>query len=94
MNGRGLNNFLPLILLLFLVACKHQPAKAPEKSTTPTSGEITLVADESVAPVILDAANTFHAIYGDATIHVSIKAEPEAVSDLVNDSVKLIVITR
>jgi phosphate transport system substrate-binding protein len=78
----------------FLISCTDKTKKPEAKSDTPTSGEITLVSDESVAPLMMAETNTFGAIYPEATIHVSVKSEPDAVSDLMNNKVKLIVIPR
>lgn len=86
-------------ILVFLVAalltsCKNKKSKPPVKTDTPTTGHITISADESFAPVVKDEANNFMAIYHQAKIDVNFKPEPDVVADLLNNKVPLIIIAR
>jgi len=73
---------------LFFAGCKS------EYSDTPTYGELTLSADETFQPLIDSEVKTFVGIYNYADIKVDYKPEVEAFSDLMNDSVRLIIAAR
>jgi phosphate transport system substrate-binding protein len=86
--------FLLTGLLPFFSACKSGPEK-PTFTDKPTSGEITIVCDESYQPLISVESDTFHSIYQYATVHVKYLPEGEAFKELVNnDSIRLIVSSR
>lgn len=86
--------FLLAGLLPFLSACHSGPEK-PTFTDTPTSGEITIVCDESYQPLISVESDTFHSIYQRAAVHVKYLPEGEAFKELVNDdSVRLIISSR
>jgi phosphate transport system substrate-binding protein len=90
------NRFLFLLagVLPLFSACKSGPEK-PKFTDTPTSGEITIVCDESYQPLISVESDTFHSIYQYATVHVKYLPEGEAFRELVNnDSVRLIISSR
>jgi len=81
-------------LFPFFSACKSGPEK-PTFSDTPTSGEITVVCDESYQPLISVESDTFHSIYQYAQVHVKYLPEGEAFKELVtNDSIRLIISSR
>ena len=80
--------------IFFLTACHSGPEK-PRFTDTPTSGEITIVCDESYQPLISVESDTFHSIYQNANVHVKYLPESEAFKELVtNDSVRLIITSR
>src|SRR6187431_2952972 len=83
-----------ILWLAILFACKNKTSKPPVETDTPTTGQITISADESFAPVVNDEVNNFMAIYRQAKIDVNFKSEPDAVSDLINNKVRLIIISR
>jgi phosphate transport system substrate-binding protein len=79
---------------LFLSACSQGPNK-PKFTDTPTSGEITIVCDESYQPLISAETDTFLGIYHYAKVNVKYLPEGEAFKELVsNDSIRLIVAAR
>ena len=81
-------------LLAILSSCNHTPDK-PKFSDTPTSGEITMVCDESYQPLVSAEADTFQGIYHYAKVHVKYLPEGEAFKELVsNDSIRVIVAAR
>lgn len=86
--------FYFLISLFFLFSSSCKSSKPPVETDTPTTGQITISADESFAPVVNDEANNFMAIYHEAKIDVNFKSEPDAVSDLIKNKVRLIIISR
>ncbi len=93
---RGRKKKIPLLILVFpfLSACHFGPEK-PSFTDLPTSGEITIVCDESYQPLISVELDTFHHIYQSATVHVKYLPEGEAFKQLVtNDSIRLIVSSR
>lgn len=87
-------SYLLIGLLPFFTACSSGPVK-PKYTDTPTSGEITIVCDESYEPLISVEAETFHSIYQYASVNVKYLPEGEAFKQLVsNDSIRMIVCSR
>ncbi|CAN5411549.1 substrate-binding domain-containing protein [soil metagenome] len=86
--------FLLLGFLPFFSSCQSGPKK-PTFTDTPTSGEITIVCDDSYQPLISVESDTFHSIYQNATVHIKYLSEGEAFKELVNnDSVRAIISCR
>lgn len=61
---------------------------------TPTSGTITIAADESFEAIAQAEVNTFNGLYKYATITPQFVSEQECFKRLMNDSVRLIITTR
>jgi phosphate transport system substrate-binding protein len=61
---------------------------------TPTAGEITIAADESLRPLVEASVKAFEGIYGNAHINIIYASESEAVHLLLKDSVRLTFLTR
>jgi phosphate transport system substrate-binding protein len=83
-----------LIILIYCCSCnssvKHEPY-----TDTPTSGEITIVADESYQPLVQVQIDTFMEIYKYAKINVKYLPESEVFNALMNnDSVRLAIVSR
>lgn len=86
--------FLFLGIFPLFSACTSGPVK-PTFTDTPTSGDITIVCDESYQPLISVESDTFHSIYQYATVRVKYLPEGEAFKQLItNDSVRLIICSR
>lgn len=86
--------FFLFSLIPFFSACTSGPVK-PTFTDTPTSGEVTIVCDESYQPLISVESDTFHSIYQYATVHVRYLPEGEAFKQLVtNDSIRMIICSR
>ena len=83
--------FLPV--LLFTNSCKDRD-KNGKVLDTPTSGFIKIAIDESLRPLIDAQVTTFEALYTRADIESHYYAEAEAIDALMNDSVRLAVVTR
>jgi phosphate transport system substrate-binding protein len=79
-------------LVLILVSCKNGSTK--EILDTPTSGNIKISVDESFMPVMDAEVYSFTHIYNNAKITPSYKPEYDVISDLMNDSVKVIVTSK
>lgn len=62
--------------------------------STPTSGNTNVSVDESFQPIIESHVNTFEGIYKRADIDAAYKPEGEVVKDLINDSTRLVVLSR
>jgi phosphate transport system substrate-binding protein len=89
-----MNNIILNILLGFCLLFFSCGDRSSEFSDTPTSGKISISADESIQPLISAEVDSFEGIYKYAQIDVSFKSESEAINDLINDKVRLIVIPR
>jgi phosphate transport system substrate-binding protein len=79
-----------ILLIAFYFGCTNSDAP----SDTPTTGELTLTADETYQPLIDSEVDTFNKIYTYADVKVRYKPETEAFNDLMNDSVRLIIVPR
>jgi phosphate transport system substrate-binding protein len=88
MNNKALSLLLILSLLL-LTRCNSDGY-----TDTPTTGELTITVDETFKPFIDSEISTFEGIYNYADVTVSYKPEGEAFNDLLNDTVKLIIVSR
>lgn len=82
--------YIFLALLLFVVACKR--GKGPPD--TPTSGTIHISVDESFQPLLDTEISVFQDLHPEAHIIASYKSERDCYRDLVNDSARLIIVTR
>src|SRR5690242_455049 len=81
-----------LHLILFLFSSCHSGPEKPTFTDLPTSGEVTIVCDESYQPLISVENDTFQSIYKYAKVNVKYLPEAEAFKELVsNDSIRLIV---
>lgn len=69
-------------------------AESPIDEDTPTQGKISISIDESLQPVIDSQIYTFEGIYQQAKIKASYKSEVDCMNDLLNDSARIVVITR
>jgi len=78
-------------LAIFLISHLGCNSENPD---TPTTGEITISVDETFKPFIESEIFTFEGIYNYADVNVSYKPEGEAFNDLMNDTVKLIIVSR
>lgn len=63
-------------------------------SDTPTTGNLTISVDETFKPLIESEIDTFQGIYAYAKVKAYYKPESEAFDDLMNDSVRLIIVPR
>ena len=78
--------------LLSFYSCNS--SELPTHSDTPTAGEIKIAAEESFAPIIDAQLYAFHSFYKYAKINVHYAAEGEIIKELLNDSVRLVVMSR
>lgn len=81
---------LPLCLLLS--ACRRGNGGAP--TDTPTTGEITIAADESFRPLVEAQVDVFQSDYKYTTITPVWRPENEAIRDLLEGKVRLVIVSR
>jgi phosphate transport system substrate-binding protein len=74
------------------MACNQNQTGEPDD--TPTSGKINISVDETFKPIIDTEISTFESLYKYAKINVSYKSEGNAFQDLVDDSARIIIVTR
>lgn len=89
---RKVNLFIGVICLFTIVSCNRNQNGEPED--TPTSGKINISVDETFKPIIDTEISTFESIYKNAKINVSYKSEGNAFQDLLDDSARVIIVTR
>ena len=87
--------FIFLFPLLFLGACNRGDVKHEPYDDTPTTGEITILADESYQPLIQVQIDTFMELYKYAKINVRYLPESEIFNQLMtNDTIRLAITGR
>ena len=87
--------FLFLIIITVCFSCQSSSVKHDPFTDTPTSGEITILADESYQPMIQVQIDTFMEIYKYAKINVKYLPESEVFNALMNsDSFRLAIVSR
>jgi len=79
-----------LLLLFFCFGCN----RSDSPDDTPTYGQISISVDETFKPLIDSEIHTFEGIYNYADVNVSYKTEMEAFNDLMNDTIRLIIVPR
>jgi phosphate transport system substrate-binding protein len=78
-----------LSAFFFLITCKNKgPYVMPD---SPTSGNIRILADESIQPIVKAEVSAFTSVYRNARISPAYKPEKELISDFLNDSIDVIV---
>ena len=87
-----------LVLVLFLcvvLACnKNQDTKPADIEETLTSGELTVLVDNTAQPIVEDVLAVFHSVYNRANIIQVNKTENEIVRALIQDSATVAVLPR
>ena len=85
---------LSILMLLVLAAGCVDRDKHGNALDTPISGFIKIAVDESLRPLLETEVSTFEGIYRQADIETLYYPEAEAIDALMNDSVRLAVVTR
>jgi phosphate transport system substrate-binding protein len=79
---------------LFLASCQEKN-KYGKKVDTPTTGKITIVADESLKPIVEAEVETFNALHKDAHISVIYLPEADAITAMLKeDTIRMAIATR
>lgn len=74
------------------MACNEEEKKGPED--TMTSGTIDISVDETYKPVVAEQLKVFDSSFPDAHIRVHYKSESACINDFLQDSARLILVTR
>ncbi|HUH46820.1 MAG TPA: substrate-binding domain-containing protein, partial [Arenibacter sp.] len=82
-----------LACLIILLSCQDRD-KDGKLLDTPTSGEITIAADESLLPLVDAEIKAFEGIYKNAKINVIYGSERASINKLLQDSVRLALVNR
>jgi phosphate transport system substrate-binding protein len=77
-----------------LVSACNGPTGKPEPEDTATSGTVNIVSDESYTLIFETLEYTFESLYKNADVTIKYKPEAEALSDLIADSAKVVVLNR
>ena len=67
---------------------------SPGAQDTPTSGTVAVSVDETFAPILQAQVDTFAKLYPSAHIRMSFEPEEKVMLDLINDKVKVAVVSR
>ena len=67
---------------------------SPGAQDTPTSGTVAVSVDETFAPILQAQVDTFAKLYPNAHVKMSFQPEEKVLLDLVNDKVKVAVVSR
>ena len=89
MKIKNIISLFPL-LLFFCFGCNG--SDSPDD--TPTYGQISISVDETFKPLIDSEIDTFEGIYNYTDVNASYKTEMEAFNDLMNDTIRLIIVPR
>ena len=81
-----------ILSVLILTGCGNKPEDSP--ADTIISGKIHISVDESFKPIIDAQIKVFESSFENATIVAHYKPEAECLKDLLNDSIRMIIITR
>lgn len=87
--------FIIFLFAAVLFSSCQERNKYGKIADTPTTGKITIVADESLKPIVEAEVETFNALHKDAHIDVIYMPEADAITSMLKeDSLKLAVVTR
>jgi phosphate transport system substrate-binding protein len=86
------NTFLILIITLLISSCGSNDVKGP--TDTLSTGTIDISVDETYRPIIEDQLRVFDSSYPEANICAHYKPEADCIKDFLNDSARLILVTR
>ena len=86
--------YLKVIPALLVLSFIYLRCNSDGYTDTPTTGKLTITVDETFKPFIDSEINTFEKIYTYASVNVNYKPEGKAFNDLLNDTVKLIIVSR
>lgn len=67
---------------------------SPGAQDTPTSGIVAVSVDETFAPILQAQVDTFAKLYPNAHVNMSFQPEEKVMLDLINDKVKVAVVSR
>lgn len=83
-----------LVIVSFITSCSSTQTDNKQVENTVSSGEVSIVVDQSLKPIMEAEIQAFESIYTQAKIKATYLPEAEAVNSLINDSSKLAVLCR
>ena len=83
---------LGLVSFLSIVSCDRPGT--PGAQNTPTSGTVAVSVDETFAPILQAEVDTFAKLYPNAHVQMSFQPEEKVMLDLLNDKIKVAVVSR
>jgi phosphate transport system substrate-binding protein len=85
-----------LLVASLLPACRSRSGSGDQAdpTDTPTSGRVSVSVDETFAPILASEVDTFQKLYPDAHVKVSYQPEDSVLLDLLNDKVKVAIVSR
>ena len=86
--------FYIFIIILIVVSCKSYKEKENELPDTEYRGKINVSADETFKPIVDELVKVYESNNRDTKINVDYKPEAECLNDLLNDSIRMIIVTR
>lgn len=82
-------------MIAFIVSCNRDSNRAPKDfEETPTSGETTILVDNTIQPIVEDVLAVFHSVYDHAHINQVNRTEVEIVNAMLKDSARIAVLPR
>ncbi len=88
------NKLINVLLVVVVIAMFSSCGSSTKIDETPTRGNIRISVDESYTLVMTSQVSTFEQLYTYAVIRAAYKNEVDCMKDLLNDSVRIIVINR
>jgi phosphate transport system substrate-binding protein len=79
---------------LVVAACSQQSGADAEDTSTPNTGTVGIAVDETFAPIMQAEVDTFAKLYPEAHVKLRSASEEQVMLDLLNDEVKVAVVSR
>ncbi len=90
-----LNKFFYILLVALLtLSCKSYKEQQDKLPDTPYRGSINISVDESFQPVVDEFIQVYESNNPGTKINVTYKPEAECLKDLLNDSIRMVIVTR
>lgn len=86
--------FVSVLALGVIAGCSNRKKNPNERTDTFSSGEVTISADESFAPIIEEVVEVFEATHPQAKVHVKYMSESEGMNLLLANKMPLMFTTR
>jgi phosphate transport system substrate-binding protein len=81
-------------VLIFCAGCKSYEEQRSELPDTPDRGAVRVSADETFKPIVDELVQVYQSNHPGTAINVTYKTEADCLRDLLNDSVRMVLITR
>lgn len=89
------NKFFYIFLFaMIIVSCKSYKEQQDELPDTAYRGSINVSADETFKPIVDELVKVYESNNRDTKINVDYKPEAECLNDLLNDSIRMVIVTR